>query len=134
MKLAACSDRCSGCRACLLTCALTNFGLNNPRYGALSIVPHFPSPGTYEVKVCIRCGACKDACPVRAISELPGGSYRVDQEACTGCGACVDACPENVVRFVAEKNVAFVCTSCGECVKYCPREAIVDEDGEVKRA
>lgn len=133
MKLEAHSDRCSGCRACLLTCALTSFGLNNPRYGALSIVPHFPSPGTFEVKVCTQCGACKDACPVGAIKARLDGSYEVEQAECVGCGVCVDACPEGVVRFIAEKNVAFVCTACGECVKYCPREAVVDRDGEVKR-
>lgn len=134
MRLKAYPERCSGCRACLLTCALTNFGLNNPRYGAISIVPRFPSPGRYEVKVCTRCGACKDACPTGAIKDRPGGGYEVDASECAGCGACVEACPEKVLRFVTEKNVAFVCTGCGECVRYCPKEALVDEDGEVKRA
>jgi len=119
---------------CLLTCALTNFGLNNPRYGGLEIVPHFPSPGTYEVKVCQRCGACKDACPTGAIKEQPDGSYRVEVDECLGCDSCVDACPEKVLRLIPGKNVAFICVSCGECVKYCPREALVDGDGEVKRA
>lgn len=133
MKLKAYSDRCSGCRACLLACALANFSLNNPRYGAIGIVPHFPSPGTYEVKVCTRCGECESACPTGAIKRQPDGSYRVDAAECVGCGNCVAACPEGVIRLVAEKNVAFICVNCGECVKYCPREALVDEDGEVKR-
>ncbi len=134
MKLTVRSERCSGCKACLLTCALTNFGLNNPRYGALGIVPHFPAPGTFEVRVCQKCGACRDACPVGAIKEQPDGSFKVDQAECAGCGTCVEVCPEKVVRLIPEKDVAFVCVNCGECVKYCPREAIVDEDGEVKRA
>ncbi len=134
MDLTVHSEKCSGCRACLLTCALTNFGLNNPRYGALKIVSHFPSPGTFEVKVCRKCGDCRDACPAGAIEQQPDGSFRVDQSECVGCGACVEVCPEGVIRLVPEKNVAFVCVNCGECVKYCPRGAIVDQDGEVRRA
>lgn len=134
MKLSARSDRCSGCRVCLLTCALTNFGLNNPRYGALGIKARFPVPGKYEVLVCTKCGACRDVCSVGAIKEQADGSFRVESAECVGCGACVDACPQEVIRFITEKNVAFVCLHCGECIKYCPREAIVDEDGEVKRA
>lgn len=133
MKLQVFSDRCSGCKACLLVCALHNFGLNNPKYGAIRIIQHFPSPGKFEVKVCTRCGTCRDVCPVGAIKEQPDGSFRVDQDECIGCGTCVDACPEKVLRFVPEKNVAFVCVGCGECVKYCPREAIVDASGEVQR-
>jgi ferredoxin len=112
---------------------LTNLGLNNPKLGALRIEGKFPAPGTYQVSVCTKCGQCRDACPVDAIKQQKDGSFRVEAAECTGCQACVDACPEGVTRFVPEKNVAFVCLNCGECVKYCPREALVDEDGEVKR-
>lgn len=134
MKLTAYSERCSGCRACLLVCALTNHGLNNPKYGTISIHGRFPSPGGYEVNVCTRCGTCKDVCPVGAISEHPDGTYRVDPDICIGCCICVESCPEKVIRFVPEKNVAFSCVGCGECIKYCPKETLVDSDGEVKRA
>lgn len=134
MRLSPRSEKCSGCRVCLLTCATTNSGLNNPRYGALRIEATFPAPGTYEVHVCTKCGACRAVCPVEAIKQQPDGSFRVETELCIGCRACVDACPEGVVRFVEEKNVAFVCVHCGECVRYCPREAVVDLDGEAKRA
>jgi ferredoxin len=40
---------------------------------------------------CIACGACKDECPVEAISE--GDIYVIDAEACIDCGACAGACP-----------------------------------------
>jgi ferredoxin len=91
------------------------------------------SPVVVATRGAIQCGQCRDACPVDAIKQQKDGSFRVEAAECTGCQACVDACPEGVTRFVPEKNVAFVCLNCGECVKYCPREALVDEDGEVKR-
>lgn len=133
MNLTAYSQRCSGCKACLLVCALENFGLNNPKYGALNIIQHFPDPGTFEVKVCTRCGTCKDVCPTGAIEMGDNGFFRVNSEECIGCRACVEACPEKVIRFIVEKNVAFTCTGCGECVRYCPREAVTDASGEVAR-
>ena len=40
---------------------------------------------------CIACGACKDECPVEAISE--GDIYVIDADACIDCGACAGACP-----------------------------------------
>lgn len=40
---------------------------------------------------CIACGACKEICPVEAISE--GDIYVIDKDACISCGACQDTCP-----------------------------------------
>lgn len=127
------SDKCSGCRVCLLTCALHNLGLNNPKYGAISIISHFPEPGKFEVKTCNQCGSCQDVCPAGAIHQLANGFFEVNKEECTGCGLCVETCPNHVIRMVAETKTAFLCVGCKECIKYCPREAIVDSDGEVTR-
>ena len=41
---------------------------------------------------CIACGACKDGCPVEAISE-GDGKYVIDAGICIDCGACEGACP-----------------------------------------
>lgn len=133
MKLQTVSNLCSGCRACLLVCSLKNHGLNNPKYGTIGIIQHFPAPGTYELKVCTQCGVCEDVCPTGAIKKRSDGVLFIDEAECIGCGACIDACPEQVIRFVKEKNAAFKCISCGECVKYCPREALIDELEEVHR-
>ena len=55
---------------------------------------------------CIACGACKDECPVEAISE--GDIYVIDAEACIDCGACAGACPVDAPveeqSFTKERN------------------------------
>ena len=41
---------------------------------------------------CVKCGACKDGCPVEAISE-GDKTYVIDAEKCISCGACASNCP-----------------------------------------
>jgi NADH-quinone oxidoreductase subunit F len=45
---------------------------------------------------CVKCGACKKACPVDAIVWEKGQLAYLDQEKCTKCKSCYDAC-----RFMA---------------------------------
>jgi len=125
LKLAVRNDLCSGCRVCLLVCALENFGQNNPKLGLLRVAGHFPSPGGYELRICDNCGACRDACPVEAIYES-GGELRVDEELCTGCLACVEACPKGVMTYHPSLPAPAKCTHCGMCAAYCPTGAIYD--------
>ena len=49
-------------------------------------------------KLCIDCGACKEACPAEAID--PQGRERLIRSRCTGCGSCADACPATALRRV----------------------------------
>lgn len=41
---------------------------------------------------CLSCGACKDECPVEAISEGED-RYVIDADLCIDCGACENVCP-----------------------------------------
>ncbi len=41
---------------------------------------------------CIKCGACAEECPVKAITE-GDETYVIDADACIGCGTCADTCP-----------------------------------------
>ena len=118
------SELCSGCNTCRLVCALANCNEVNPAKAALTIIGHFPAPGTYEIKFCDQCGACAEACPVDAIEE-ENGAYLIDSDSCTGCHECVDACPHGVVMVHPDTEVPIKCTSCGECASVCPRDAIV---------
>jgi NADH-quinone oxidoreductase subunit F len=45
---------------------------------------------------CVKCGACKKACPVDAIAWEKGQLAVLDKEKCTKCKSCYDAC-----RFMA---------------------------------
>jgi ferredoxin len=45
---------------------------------------------------CIKCGACKDVCPVEAISE-GAEQYEIDADKCIDCGACVGECPVEAI-------------------------------------
>ena len=45
---------------------------------------------------CISCGACKDGCPVGAISE--GAEHmEIDAGACIDCGSCAGTCPVGAI-------------------------------------
>jgi len=42
---------------------------------------------------CVGCGACKDACPVDAISSDADGKMVIDPDKCISCGTCSAVCP-----------------------------------------
>ena len=51
---------------------------------------------------CIRCGACVDACPQRAIS-CQDGAVSTDLLRCTRCGTCVEACTAEAREIVGRE-------------------------------
>lgn len=119
MRLYADHDRCSGCRACLLACAIHLFRENNPKKAALAIRSHFPVPGTFEVHVCTQCGQCAEVCPTGAIQRNEKGAYVVDAEACIKCLACIDVCPEDMIFTRPDVPYVWQCDLCGDCVNVC---------------
>ena len=125
MRLYSDNARCSGCRACLVACSLNLFQENNPKKAALNLMPHFPAPGTYEMKVCTQCGECALVCPTEAIKKNERGAYYVIPELCDLCEACVSACPESVMYVRAElAEHSWKCDLCGDCVSVCGTSAL----------
>lgn len=45
---------------------------------------------------CVGCGACKENCPVEAISQ-DGDKCKIDSEKCVDCGACAGNCPVEAI-------------------------------------
>ncbi len=125
MQLVVDHAKCSGCRACLVACSLHLFSENNPKKAALTIVSHFPVPGTFEVRVCTQCGLCADVCPVGAIHQGEQGDYYVEPEECTQCMLCVEECPEQVIFTRPDVGYVWKCDGCGDCVDVCGTDALL---------
>ena len=86
---------------------------------------------------CMHCEepACRDICPVGAISKRPDdGLVTVDASRCVGCRCCALACPFDVPRYTVDRRVMDKCDGClslgrrdGEdprCAATCPTRAL----------
>ncbi len=54
-------------------------------------------------------------------------NFMVDEQLCIGCGVCIDACPMKILKVeegicVIEKDS--ICLECGTCLRNCPEDAI----------
>ncbi len=125
MRLYVENEKCSGCRACLVACSMNLFGENNPKKAALTLIPRFPEPGVYEMKVCTQCGECAMVCPTDAIKKNANGVYFVEFSECILCEACVPVCPEGVMYLDSHlAQTAWKCDLCGDCVSVCGTSAL----------
>ena len=125
MRLYVENEKCSGCRACLVACSMNLFGENNPKKAALTLIPLFPEPGVYEMKVCTQCGECATVCPTDAIKQKADGVYFVEFSECIMCEACVPVCPEGVMYLDNQlAQTAWKCDLCGDCVLVCGTSAL----------
>lgn len=91
---------------------------------------------------CIGCGACVEACRLKAIKLNDFGVAEVDTEKCVNCGLCMKACPKGIIHsrikdnyYVplcsnhsigkeARQQCQVSCIGCGICVRNCPCGAI----------
>ncbi len=117
-------EKCTGCRACMLTCSLAHTGEVRLAASAIQIASS-NDEGRNVPLVCIACKErpCLDACPEDAIHlhedlDMP----MIDTERCTGCQSCLAACPYHGIFFDPVAKKAVKCDLCsGEplCIKVC---------------
>jgi ferredoxin len=70
-----------------------------------------------ELSRCIRCNACRNACPVcscnKCVFDNPGSGVLAKANA--------DSFEENMFHIIRAFHVAGRCTDCGECSRVCPQ-------------
>ena len=72
--------------------------------------PHPPEEGfrgkpVLNVRKCMACGACANACPSRLISLTDGDGVRAlhfELARCTYCGNCRDVCPQEAIEMSSQ--------------------------------
>ena len=126
--LAVVPELCSGCRICELTCALTHFGVNNPKKSAIRVMVTYPHPVVRMPIVCSQCKTpvCANACPVGALYRTDG-VVKLDKDKCVSCMKCVDACPFGAIYAHEDVEHPIKCDLCGgepACVAKCPKGAL----------
>jgi len=132
-------DRCTGCHACELACAIENglpwgtswrtvFPVNGERLAGL--------PSFHLSLACQHCAdaPCVAGCPARALRrDAATGTVRLDGDACLGCRYCSWACPFDAPKFDDRTRTMTKCTGCAPrlregrepaCVEQCPTGAL----------
>ncbi|MEM2901778.1 MAG: 4Fe-4S dicluster domain-containing protein [Candidatus Bathyarchaeia archaeon] len=119
-------ERCTGCEKCVLWCSFIKSKVFNPARSRIHVIrsePYVDIP-----MICIQCGLCMDACPIKAMNRNPKtNAVVIDEEKCTSCGRCVTACPYGVLTLDPVTGKAIKCDLCGgdpECVKHCPKKVL----------
>lgn len=70
-----------------------------------------------ELSKCIRCNACRNACPACNCRKCVFDSNKFDSEQ----KANVDSFEEKMFHIIRAFHVAGRCTDCGECSRVCPQ-------------
>lgn len=149
-------EKCIGCRGCQVACKRWNNrvaektkysnGWTNPPKLSYNTYTHIQfklehDQANGETKWrffnwrCMQCHdpACKEACPVNAITKYEEGPVVIDVKRCIGCKFCVTACPFDVPKFNPSTGKVDKCHMCYDrvpnkepaCVQTCPTGALL---------
>lgn len=149
-------DKCIGCRGCQVACKRWNNKVaektkfsnewTNPPKLSYNTYTHIKfkldynqangdTTWTFFNWRCMQCHdpACKEACPVNAITKYEEGPVVIDVDRCIGCKFCIPACPFDVPKFNTTTGKVDKCTMCFDrvphkepaCVQTCPTGALV---------
>lgn len=71
------------------------FGL--PAFLTKALKNHLTSYPTADMKLCVLCGICRDACPPGAITIQKNSGLSVDNARCIRCWCCRELCPHDAM-------------------------------------
>lgn len=52
-----------------------------------------------DENLCVACGCCQTACPLKAITIPDGICATVNYAKCVGCGMCAKKCPASIISI-----------------------------------
>jgi carbon-monoxide dehydrogenase iron sulfur subunit len=133
-------QKCTGCMACVVFCALYHEEEVSTQLSRIQIL-HDENRTVLLPITCIPCDEkpCIAVCPEGAIAVNELGAMVITEALCTGCGKCARVCEIGAIRVHRlpgrGKNgrlVSLKCDQCGGdpwCVKACAFDAIrkIDE-------
>ncbi len=117
-------EKCSGCRACELSCSFKHFGYFDLAKSRIRI-HNDEELSDIVINGCIQCDerSCVEACPEGALSINNEYGYIAHEiSLCIQCRKCFKACKYNGVFWDEEMNYPLICNFCEgdpECVKPC---------------
>ena len=101
-------NKCIGCKACEIACAVAHLGTSVATAGFMDIpfTPRINLIRAEKVTMPIQCRQCDDApcanaCPVAAIVNQDN-KIVVKPELCIGCKTCMVACPFGAIDVVSQ--------------------------------
>ena len=128
-------SRCSGCKACEVTCSLYHFGECNPAKSLIHVIRQERGGLVFCLPlVCQSCepAPCIEACPTSALyRDEERGLLTIDENQCSFCGLCAEACPIGCLSIDTNTRAVLSCDLCGgqpQCVIVCHAHCLTEAD------
>jgi len=67
---------------------------------------------------------CMKVCPTNALTHREGGGVNLDMKKCIGCQNCLEACPFGAITWDEITMKPVICVYCGYCEYFCPYDVI----------
>lgn len=124
-------DKCSGCGACQVVCALEKTGSACPAESRIQL-RRTAGVRLQYVTCCQHCAdpECLKAC-LKTIIRKENGRVLRRFDGCFACSACAVACPIGAVVYDSGLDAYMTCDLCGGdplCCKVCPTGALRYEE------